>query len=227
MLLKPDYNCYLTQSADVAISERTFVNEVYLSSTEEALQYKEIDATEYERLKRLQDALLFEPTAEYYQQLASAVGVAEAKVNETAMTAAEALAVQEFFPIWGEEGGAAAFGTDVPVGFRLRVVEGETDTLYETIQAHKLQADWKPGAKSGTLALYKVVEAGHAGTLEDPIPWAQGMAVENGKYYTDQGVTYKGIRDTGMPMAYDLKDLVAGGFVEVVEEDTESDGAAE
>ena len=217
MLLQPDYQCHLTQSADVAISERVFLTEVYLNNSEEALEYKQIDQTEYERLKRQQDALAFEPTAEYYQQLDAALDVAKAKVNETAMTAAEALAVQEFFPIWGEEG--AEFGKDVPAGFKLRVVEGETDTLYETIQAHRLQETWKPGIE--TASLYKVVEAGHAGTLEDPIPWKQGMAVENGKYYTDQGVTYKGIRDTGMPMAYDLKDLVSGGFVEVVEEETE------
>ena len=223
MLLQPDYQCHLTLSEDVAISDRVFLTEVYVNSSEEALQYKQIDQTEYERLKRQQDALAFEPTAEYYQQLDAALDVAKSKVNETAMTAAEALAVQEFFPVWGEEG--AEFGKDVPVGFRLRVVEGETDTLYEVIQAHKLQQNWKPG--TATLSIYKVVEAGHAGTLEDPIPWQQGMEVENGKYYTDQGVTYKGIRDTGMPMAYDLKDLVSGGFVEVVEEETESDGAAE
>ena len=223
MLLQPDYQCHLTQSEDVAISERAFLTEVYLNSSEEALQYKQIDQTEYERLKRQQDALAFEPTAEYYQQLDEALDVAKAKVNETTMTAAEALAVQEFFPIWGEEG--AEFGKDVPAGFKLRVVEGESDVLYETLQAHKLQETWKPGID--TASLYKVVEAGHAGTIEDPIPWAQGMAVENGKYYTDQGVTYKGIRDTGMPMAYDLKDLVSGGFVEVVEEETEGDGTTE
>lgn len=223
MLLQPDYQCHLTQSEDVAISERVFLTEVYLNNSEEALQYKQIDQTEYERLKRQQDALAFEPTAEYYQQLDAALDVAKAKVNETAMTAAEALAVQEFFPIWGEEG--AEFGKDVPAGFKLRVVEGESDVLYETLQAHKLQETWKPSIE--TASLYKVVEAGHAGTLEDPIPWAQGMAVENGKYYTDQGVTYRGIRDTGMPMAYDLKDLVSGGFVEVVEKETEDNGTAE
>ena len=69
MLLQPDYQCHLTQSDDVAISERVFLTEVYLNSSEEALQYKQIDQTEYERLKRQQDALAFEPTAEYYQQL--------------------------------------------------------------------------------------------------------------------------------------------------------------
>ena len=225
MLLQPDYQCHLTQSEDVAISERVFLTEVYLNNSEEALQYKQIDQTEYERLKRQQDALAFEPTAEYYQQLDAALDVAKAKVNETAMTAAEALAVQEFFPVWGEEGGAAAFGTDVPVGFRLRVVEGESDTLYEVLQAHKLQENWKPGID--TASLYKVVEAGHAGTKEDPIPWQQGMELENGKFYTDKDVLYECIRDSGMPMAYDLKDLVSGGFVEVVEEETESDGTTE
>ena len=57
MLLQPDYQCHLTQSDDVAISERVFLTEVYLNSSEEALQYKQIDQTEYERLKRQQDAL--------------------------------------------------------------------------------------------------------------------------------------------------------------------------
>ena len=163
MLLQPDYQCHLTQSEDVAISERVFLTEVYLNSSEEALQYKQIDQTEYERLKRQQDALAFEPTAEYYQQLDAALDVAKSKVNETAMTAAEALAVQEFFPVWGEEG--AEFGKDVPVGFRLRVVEGETDTLYEVIQPHALQADWIPG--TGTESLYKVVQEEHDGTQDD------------------------------------------------------------
>ena len=213
MLLQPDYQCHLTQSEDVAISERVFLTEVYLNNSEEALQYKQIDQTEYERLKRQQDALAFEPTAEYYQQLDAALDVAKSKVNETAMTAAEALAVQEFFPVWGEEG--AEFGKDVPVGFRLRVVEGETDTLYEVIQAHALQEQWSPGAKD-TESLYKVVVLDHAGTADDPIPYDGNMELVEGKYYTQDGATYLCTRSTGQPVYHTLAGLV-GQYVEKAE----------
>ena len=69
--------------------------------------------------------------------------------------------MQVLFPIWGEKD--AEFGKEVEIGFRLRVVEGESDTLFEVIQKHKLQADWKPGIE--TASLYKIVEAEHAARL--------------------------------------------------------------
>lgn len=102
------------------------------------------------------------------------------------------------------------------VGFRLRVVEGGSDVLWEVIQKHTLSADWKPSVD--TMSLYKAVEPEHAGTKEDPIPWRQGMELFNGKFYTDKGVLYECIRDRGQAMAYDLADLVSGGYVKVVEE---------
>lgn len=106
-------------------------------------------------------------------------------------------------PIWGEKD--AEFGKEVKIGFRLRVVEGESDTLFEVIQKHKLQADWKPGIE--TASLYKIVEAEHAGTLDDPIPYVQGMAFEKDKYYEQYGVIYLCILTTVTGYPNDLKDL--------------------
>ena len=213
MLLTPDYQCYLTQAGEVAASEREFFNEVYLNDSSEAAQYRQIDREEYERLKQQKDVLLFTPTADYYGQLSTALSVAKQKVNETAMTEAQALDAKQFYPIWGEEG--AEIGKAVGVGFRLREIVDGQDILYEVIQAHTLQADWKP---SEVKSLYKVVEITHAGTLDDPIPWKQGMVVETGRYYTDQGVTYQGIRDSVNPMAFNLIDLVSAGYVKTVEQ---------
>ena len=110
---------------------------------------------------------------------AQAVTFARAMMNSVSLTASQALEMQVLFPIWGEKD--AEFGKEVEIGFRLRVVEGESDTLFEVIQKHKLQADWKPGIE--TASLYKIVEAEHAGTLDDPIPYVQGMAFEKDKYY--------------------------------------------
>lgn len=134
---------------------------------------------------------------------AQAVTFARAMMNSVSLTASQALEMQVLFPIWGEKD--AEFGKEVKIGFRLRVVEGESDTLFEVIQKHKLQADWKPGIE--TASLYKIVEAEHAGTLDDPIPYVQGMAFEKDKYYEQYGVIYLCILTTVTGYPNDLKDL--------------------
>ena len=134
---------------------------------------------------------------------AQAVTFARAMMNSVSLTASQALEMQVLFPIWGEKD--AEFGKEVEIGFRLRVVEGESDTLFEVIQKHKLQADWKPGIE--TASLYKIVEDEHAGTLDDPIPYVQGMAFEKDKYYEQYGVIYLCILTTVTGYPNDLKDL--------------------
>ena len=134
---------------------------------------------------------------------AQAVTFARSMVNSVPLTASQALEMQVLFPIWGEKD--AEFGKEVGIGFRLRVVEGESDTLFEVIQKHKLQADWKPGIE--TASLYKIVEDEHAGTLDDPIPYVQGMAFEKDKYYEQYGVIYLCILTTVTGYPNDLKDL--------------------
>lgn len=134
---------------------------------------------------------------------AQAVTFARAMMNSVSLTASQALEMQVLFPIWGEKD--AEFGKEVKIGFRLRVVEGESDTLFEVIQKHKLQADWKPGIE--TVSLYKIVEAEHAGTLDDPIPYVQGMAFEKDKYYKQYDVIYLCILTTVTGYPNDLKDL--------------------
>ena len=47
-----------------------------------------------------------------------------------------------------------------------------------------------------------------AGTLSDPIQWfGGGLAIEEGKYYTQNGVVYKGIADSTIPVYGDLSAL--------------------
>lgn len=134
-----------------------------------------------------------------------AARLAQLMVNKVQLTPAEALELQVLFPVWGEEG--AEFGVTRPAGFRFRY-EG---TLYEFTMESWLQADWIPSE----VPTYKVVQTEHAGTQDDPIPWAQKMELYEGKYYTDQGVLYKCTRSSGQAMAFDLKDLV-GLYVEAL-----------
>lgn len=75
------------------------------------------------------------------------------------------------------------------------------------------QSDWIPG--NGTAALYVRVDEANAGTLADPIPYDGNMALESGKYYTQDGVIYLCSRDTVNPVYNPLAELV-GLYVETV-----------
>ena len=57
------------------------------------------------------------------------------------------------------------------------------------------------------------------GTPENPIAYVKGETIiENGKYYTQDGVKYLCIRNGEMALAYDLAELVGAGYVETVTE---------
>lgn len=141
---------------------------------------------------------------------AQAVAFVRSMVNNVSLTANQALEMQVLFPIWGEKG--AEFGKKVSgpknglPGFRFqyKAEKAQEYLLYEVIKDHALQADWIP---AGQMDLYKVVTVEHAGTLEDPIPYVQGMAFEKDKYYEQYGVTYLCILTTVTGYPNDLKDL--------------------
>lgn len=66
-----------------------------------------------------------------------------------------------------------------------------------------------------TASLYEVIEVASAGTIDDPIPYTPPMEIFNGKYYTQNGVKYKCIRDSQTALSHNLADLVAL-YVEVI-----------
>lgn len=115
-------------------------------------------------------------------------------IQSMSMTSVEALNMADFYPDWSE-------GVEVKKGERYNC----DGSLWEVITAHTTQANWKPSQY--TLSLWKKVQAEHAGTLEDPIPYEQGMALEKGKYYTQYDVIYECIMGTETGQPYDLYQL--------------------
>lgn len=122
------------------------------------------------------------------------------KINTYGLTASEALRVKNRHPIW-------KVGINVKTGERYRV----EDVLWEVLQGHKTQENWKPSLE--TASLWKRVDEEHAGTKDDPIPYAPPMEIFKDKYYTQSKVLYKCIRDSGQPLSHNLSDLV-GNYVE-------------
>ena len=118
---------------------------------------------------------------------------------------------QQFAPKWGE---------DIKEGDS--VVKGDKFTyngkLWAVLQDHTILAHYEPSIN--TAALYVEVtpdyneQGEELGTLDNPIPYEGNMVLENGKYYSQCGVTYLCNRDSGNPIYHALKDLV-GLYVEV------------
>lgn len=128
----------------------------------------------------------------------------EAGANAVERSDLDALAVKDIYPAW-----ESLIGQTVNVDFKLT----HDGKLYKVIQAHTVQSDWIPGV--GTESLYAVIDEGHAGTLDDPIPYDGNMELFEGKYYIQNDVTYRCIRSSGQPVYHALSELV-GLYVEVV-----------
>lgn len=132
------------------------------------------------------------------------------EINTLGLTDEQALEVKDMFPMWNE-----FVDKVITTGTRFQY-EGK---LYEVLQDHTVLSHYQPSIN--TAALYKEVvletnEEGELnGTLENPIPYEGNMVLENGKYYTQDGVTYLCTRDSGNPIYHALKDLVSL-YVEIV-----------
>lgn len=84
--------------------------------------------------------------------------------------------------------------------------------LWKCRQAHTSQENWSPRIE--TAGLWEVINVENAGTLDDPIPYDKTMTVYNGKYYLEEGIKYKCIRDSGQPLYATCASLV-GNYFEV------------
>lgn len=116
-------------------------------------------------------------------------------IQTMTLTNEEALNVKEVYPDWKVD---------------IAVKKGEKyncdGDLWEVVQDHTTQENWRPSMN--TLSIWKKVQVEHKGTLEDPIPFEQGMNIEKDKYYTQEGILYKAIQNANA-VVYDLKDIPA------------------
>lgn len=122
------------------------------------------------------------------------------EINTYDLSPSEALQVKERYP-------KGKIGIDVVKGHRYQYGED----LWEVLRSCKTQENWKPSLE--TASLWKRVDEEHAGTKDDPIPYAPPMEIFKDKYYTQSKVLYKCTRDSGQPLSHNLSDLV-GNYVE-------------
>ena len=130
-------------------------------------------------------------------------GVIEKSVQS--LDNSDALKVISLYPSFN-----SMIGKTAEKGFRISY----GDKLWSVVQPELIiQAHYPPGV--GTESLYEEVCEIHEGSISDPIPYSGNMALENGKYYIQDGVIYRCIRDTGNPVYHALSALV-GVYVEII-----------
>lgn len=123
------------------------------------------------------------------------------QINTLTVDDNTALRMTEFYPEW-------ASGQSYTAGYKVQ----RNGKLWRCRQAHTSQAGWEP---ENAASLWTEICESHAGTLEDPIPYSGNMALESGKYYSQNNKVYRCTRDTGNPVYNALSELV-GLYVEEV-----------
>lgn len=129
----------------------------------------------------------------------------KAGIQTMALTDNEALKVKSMYPYWME-----FIGKSLTTGMKVQYNDG----LYRVRQDIATVLENQPPSID-TAALYEEINEQASGTIDDPIPYNNNMALEEGKYYSQDGVTYKCTRSTGQAVYSSLKDLV-DIYVEVV-----------
>lgn len=124
-----------------------------------------------------------------------------AQINTLSVDDNTALRMLAFYPEWASD-------TDYTVGYKVQ----RRGRLWRCIQAHTSQIGWEP---ENVASLWTEICESHAGTLGDPIPYNGNMALESGKYYSQDGKVYRCTRDTVNPVYNTLSELV-GLYVEEI-----------
>ena len=122
------------------------------------------------------------------------------QINTIAVDDQTALRMVEFYPEW-------ASGVAYTAGYKIQ----RSGKLWRCLQAHTAQTGWEP---ENAASLWTEICESHDGTKYDPIPYNGNMALQSGKYYTQNNILYLCNRDTVNPVYNALAELV-GLSVEV------------
>ena len=133
------------------------------------------------------------------------------EINNYNLSPAEALQVQSWYPVLFETEGYEE-GKPIFTGTKVQY-EGK---LWEARQDHNIASIYAPSLATASLWKEVTEEGADVGTLENPIAYEGNMELEEGRYYSQDGVVYLCTRSTGVPVYNALKDLV-GIYVSVVE----------
>ena len=200
------YQHYITL-VDVEDKYKPIITTVTVPSWEGMDQFVEIDQAEADRIRSVKTKGNTEYPEEKINQM---IGLFAASINTMNLTDEQSLQYKDLHPQWSD-----FIGESLSANFKIQYL----DKLYKTRQEVPVVLDqegYRPG-ETGSEALYEEINETNKGTVKDPIPYNNNMELFEGKYYTQNGVTYQCTRNTEQAVYQDLEALV-GIYVEQVEQ---------
>lgn len=201
--IRPSYKNYLANTAAKEDKERAVALSVLVPHEESADQWEEIDEERYQQIKKAKQAAynVEYPEAEVNQVL----NLMTMQINSMDLTDEQSLQFKTLYPKW-----ESFIGKSLEQNYKVLY----NDKLYKVRQ--KINTVLENQAPSiDTAALYEEINETNEGTFEDPIPYNNNMELFEGKFYSQDGITYKCTRNTEQPVYHQLSELV-GLYVEMV-----------
>lgn len=199
----PGYGKFLVNASATEDTEKLIALKVFVPLDESNDQWDEITQEEKERIMSAKLIAKGQITS-MNESITQQSSLITASINSFGLSNEKALEFKDMFPEFFKDVVGKEF--DAGFMFKYKTDEEEEYTLYKFRQKHTAQAQYPPS--DNTSSLYEVVDVTHSGTKEDPIPYKQNMALEQGKYYVQYGVVYE-CYNASTPQPYDLKDLAA------------------
>lgn len=131
-------------------------------------------------------------------------------VNTVDIDDQTSLRMKSYYPTFEE-----IVGVEVDGGFKF-TYQGDLWKVREG-KKHTPQKQYPPSIN--TASLYERIDETHLGTIDDPIPYDQTMAVYKDKYYSYNDKLYLCIRDSGIPL-YAEPDALLNNYFKLVEQES-------
>lgn len=203
--VRPTNGGYIVNAAAKEDVDKVLLLQAYIPLSESNDEWEEITQEEAERIRKAKDAA--KGSVEYPEEKVNQmIGLFATSINKMELTDEQSLQFKDLYPEWKQ-----FIGQKLEAGFKVL----HEDKLYKVRQAVDPVLENQPPSVD-TAALYEEINESAAGTREDPIPYNNNMELFSGKYYSQNGVTYRCTRDTGQAVYQDLSALV-GIYVEIAE----------
>lgn len=179
-----------------------FTDTIYMPDSATTDEYFEIDENEVQNIQDSKANIQIESLSDLEEITANIEEIDKAKnaikysINALDLSNNDTIKFKDYLPNWNDY-----INKSLPKDFKFQY----NNQAYQTLQyINIVLSNQTPDI---VYSLYVAINEEHEGTLEDPIPYQQQMAIEKGKYYIQYDVVYIAIQDMPTGMPYDLSQI--------------------
>lgn len=179
-----------------------FTDIIYMPDSATTDEYFEIDENEVQNIQDSKADIQIESLSDLEQITSNIEQIDKAKeaikysINSLDLSNNDTIKYKDYLPNWNDY-----INKSMPKDFKFQY----NNQPYQTLQYINVVLDNQ--TPDLVYALYKIIDEEHEGTLDDPIPYTQQMAIEKGKYYIQYDIIYLAIQDMPTGMPYDLNQI--------------------